>query len=102
MENNPGITDLFFVCPKTYFKVHGDGLGSTEMVIPEATLKLIKKYFNDDDDIDSIMEYNCGFITDVKGFKTIRRGKPAELKMTFGLYQFYNNNYRKKFTGLHP
>jgi len=93
MENNRGIKDLFFICPKTHFKVHSEGTGGTEIDMPRATIKLIKDYFKDENDIDEIFDYNCGFICDVKGFKTIRKGKPTDLNMTFGLYQFYLNSY---------
>jgi len=93
MENNRGIKDLFFICPKTYFKVNDNGTGGTEIDIPRSTIKLIKDYFKDEYDIDEIFNYHCKFICDVKGFKTIRKGKPTDLNITCGLYQFYLNTY---------
>lgn len=93
MANNAGVTHCYFICPKTLFKTHNDM--SVELNVPDATIKLICKYMNIDYDEYLFSSLRGHFLSDVVGFKTIRKGQPTNMGLTCGLYHFENINYSK-------
>jgi predicted RNA methylase len=76
---------LYVICPKTCFKNVKAG-DYTELNIPNTVIKQASKLF-DIDYLDDITPH-ITFMSDVDGFRTIRNGKPTELKATFGMYKF--------------
>ena len=76
---------LYVICPKTHF---GNGkVGDfVDFNIPKTYINKAHKMFNIDYLEDTT--HHITFLSDVNGFKTLRNGKPSELKATFGLYKF--------------
>ena len=93
---------VYMIMPKTYFdkvndfsKVPTSVLNRNYELYPE--LFTDANYDSDEEgrkkskkDIDLTIDfiYQLDFLGNVDGFRTLRNGKPTELKMSFGLYKF--------------
>ena len=75
---------LYIICPKIYFK---NRMNEYELDIPETTIDKATELFKMDYRFGEGGSINIEFMGDVSGFKTIRKGKPTKLNMTFGLFK---------------
>jgi predicted RNA methylase len=82
-DNTPRF--LYVICPKTHFGKGNIG-DLVDFSIPKPYIIKAQKMFNIDYLEDTT--HHITFMSDVNGFRTIRNGKPSELKATFGLYKF--------------
>lgn len=96
-EQNGVEFHIYIIMPKTYFVDENSKNKEDFDNLPKATMQrqayLYPQLINDDLEIDFI--YQIKFMEDVKGFKTLRQGRPVELNQTFGLYKIVVFGQRK-------
>ena len=89
-------THIYFICPKTYFdsnsgqkqKLKEGDVFSMSNVLPKKTEKDINKFLNYNWTFYDDFSGQVRFLGDVTGFRTLRKGKPVDMKMIVGLFEF--------------